>query len=77
MTIRLLTQREEFERWDIRLANTEVIPLAVWPIAKFLLKRSGPNAPSTIRDVLFLKFHALYNAKAIVDCLENQFTCPV
>jgi hypothetical protein len=46
----------------------------MWPIAKSLLKRYAPRAPTTIHGFSGLKFHPSEKANAIVDCLENQFT---
>jgi hypothetical protein len=41
---------------------------------KHLIKRDGSNVPTVIHGPLDLKFYPLDEAKAIVDCLENQFT---
>jgi hypothetical protein len=44
------------------------------PIAKSLLKRDGPRAPTAIHDLSVLKFHPSEKANAIADCSENHFT---
>jgi hypothetical protein len=46
----------------------------MWPIAKSLLKRDGPRAPTAIHGASGLKFHLSEKANAIADCLEVQFT---
>jgi hypothetical protein len=61
------------ERWEIKLANTDVSPEAIWPIAKSFMKRSGPKEPTAIHGPFGLTFHLLEKANAIADCLENQF----
>jgi hypothetical protein len=62
------------ERWETKIGNAEVTPQAIWPIAKFLLKRDGPMAPTAIHDASGLKFLPSEKANAIADCLEIQFT---
>jgi hypothetical protein len=71
--IRRLTRRKALERWENKIANCEVTPQAIWPIAKSLVKRDGPREPTVIHGSLGLKFHPLEKAKATPDCLENQF----
>jgi hypothetical protein len=61
------------ERWETKIGNSEVTPQAVWPIAKSLIKRDGPNVQTSIYSPLGLKFRPLQKANAIADCLENQF----
>jgi hypothetical protein len=50
-----MTLKKALERWETMLANTEVTPQAVWPIAKSLANRDGPRAPTTIHGPLGLK----------------------
>jgi hypothetical protein len=69
-----MTLRKTLERWETRIGNCEVTPHAIWPIAKSLMKRDGPKAPTAIHGLLGLKYHPLEKASAIADCLENQFT---
>jgi hypothetical protein len=38
------------------------------------LKRGGPSPPTALHGSLDLKLLPLDKAKAIADCLENQFT---
>jgi hypothetical protein len=47
---------------------------AMWPIAKSLLNRDGPKAPTAIHGTLSLKFHPIDKTNMIADCLEKQFT---
>jgi hypothetical protein len=58
------------------IVNTEVIPQAILPIAKSLLKRDGPRVQIAIQGPsgLILLVHPSEKASAIADCLENQFT---
>jgi hypothetical protein len=73
-TIRRMTRRKALERWESRIGNCEVTPQEIWPIAKSLMKRDGPRAPTAIHGLLGLKFHPLEKANATADCLENLFT---
>jgi hypothetical protein len=69
-----MTRKKSLERWKTKISNTEVTPKAIWPIAKSLLKRAGPRAPTAIHGTSGLKFHPSEKANGIADCLENQFT---
>jgi hypothetical protein len=73
-TIRRMTPRKALERWKTRIGNCEVTPQAVWPVAKSLMKRDGPKAPTGIHGLLGLKYHLLEKDNAISDGLKNQFT---
>jgi hypothetical protein len=68
------TRRKALERWETKITNTEVKPQSIWPIAKSLMKRDGPKAPTAIRGPLCFIFHPLETTNAITDCLEKQFT---
>jgi hypothetical protein len=57
-----------------KIASTDVTLLAIWPIAKCLIKRNGPKVPTAVHDFFGVTFHPLEKANAIADCLENQFT---
>jgi hypothetical protein len=70
----MMIMMTELERWEIEIDNTEITPQAIWPIAKSLLKRDGPRAPTAIPRPPDLKFHPPEKANATADCLENQFT---
>jgi hypothetical protein len=50
-SIRRLSRRKALQRWETKTANTEVTysHIAIWPIAKSLMKRDGPKAPTVIR----------------------------
>jgi hypothetical protein len=67
-------EKQPLERRETKLANTELTPSAIWPIAKSLTNRDGPRAPTAIHGLLGLKYHPEDKANAIADCLENQFT---
>jgi hypothetical protein len=69
-----LTRRKALERWETKIANSEVTPQTIGPIAKSVMKRDGPKAPTAIRGPLGFIFHPLEKANAITDCLEKQFT---
>jgi hypothetical protein len=69
-----MTRKKALERWETKLANTELAPPAKWPIAKSLTHRDGPRAPTAIHGLLGLQYHPLDKATVIADCLENQFT---
>jgi hypothetical protein len=66
-----MTRKQALERWGTKICTT---PQAIWPIAKSLLKRNGPRAPTAIHGPSGLVFHPTEKANAIADCLENQFT---
>jgi hypothetical protein len=68
-----MTRKRALERWESKLANFEVTPLAIWPIAKLHTNKDGPRAPTTIHDPLEVTFHLL-EANTIADFLEKQFT---
>jgi hypothetical protein len=69
-----MTHRKALEWWETKVGNCEVTPQAVWPIAKSLMKRDGPKAPTTVLGPLETTYHPKKKANMIVDYLENQFT---
>jgi hypothetical protein len=69
-----MTRKKALERWETKIGSCEATPQCTWPIAKSLLKRDGPRAPTAIHGPLGLKFLPLEEANAIANCLENQFT---
>jgi hypothetical protein len=73
-TIRRMTQKKAMERWGTRLENCEVTPRAIWPIARALLNRDAPKAPTAVHGYSGLKFCPYEKANATADCLENRFT---
>ncbi|PNF41415.1 hypothetical protein B7P43_G14387 [Cryptotermes secundus] len=73
-SIRRMTRKKALERWETKISNAEVTPQCIWPIAKSLLKRDGPRAPTAIHGSSGLKFHPSEKANEIADCLETQFT---
>jgi hypothetical protein len=66
--------KKALERWGEKTGNCEVTPQSIWTIAKFLLKRDGPRAPTVIHGRSGIKFLPLEKANAIAECSENQFT---
>jgi hypothetical protein len=71
---RRMIRKKGVERWETKIGISEVTPQAIWPIAKSILKRDGPRAPTAIHGPSGLKFYPSQKANAIVDCLKNQFT---
>jgi hypothetical protein len=72
-TIGRMTRKKIIEQWETRLGNCEVTPLSLWPIARTLLNRDAPKAPTAIHGYHGLKFLLYDKANAIADCLENHF----
>jgi hypothetical protein len=69
-----MTRKKALEQWETKLCNAEVTPHAIWPIAKSLLRRNVPRAPTAIHGASGIKFIPLEKAIAIAECLEIQFT---
>jgi hypothetical protein len=63
-----MTRKKALERRETKIGNCEFTPQGIWPIAKSLLKRDGPRAPTAIHGPLGLKFLPLEKANAIADC---------
>jgi hypothetical protein len=70
----MIRKKKTLGQWETKLANTELTPQAIWPIAKSLNNRDGPRAPTAIHGLLGLKDHPEDKANANADCLANQFT---
>jgi hypothetical protein len=64
-----MTHRKALEWWETKVGNCEVTPQGLWPIAKSLIKRDGPKAPTAVHGPLGIE-----RANVITDCSENQFT---
>jgi hypothetical protein len=41
-------RKRALEKWETKIANFEVTPQAIWPIAKSLANRGEPRAPSVV-----------------------------
>jgi hypothetical protein len=67
-----MVRKRALERWGTKLANCEVTPQAMWPIAKSHTKRGESKAPTEIRCPLGPIFYPIDKASIIADCLENQ-----
>jgi hypothetical protein len=67
-----MVRRRAVERWETKLANCEVTPQAIWPIAKSSQK--GVDQ-STICNSWSLRpiFYPIDKANIIADCLDDQF----
>jgi hypothetical protein len=62
-----MTRKKTLEQWQTKVSNAEVTPQAIWPIAKSILKRDGPRAPTAIHSASGLKYHPFEKANAIAD----------
>jgi hypothetical protein len=69
-----MTRRKALGRCKTKAGNCEVTPQALQPIAKLLMKRNGPRAPTADDGSLGITYHLDENANVIMDCLENNFT---
>jgi hypothetical protein len=69
-----MTGKRALEQWETKIANCDVTPQAIWPVAKFLTNRGRPKAPSVIHRRLSPIFYPINKASIIADCLENQYT---
>jgi hypothetical protein len=65
-----MVQKRAPESWEAKLANCEVAPQTIWPIAKSLKKSGGPKVPSAIHGPIF---YPKDKANMTENCLENQF----
>jgi hypothetical protein len=72
-TISRMTRRKALGKWGTKV---EVTHQALWPVAKSIMKRDGPNAPTIVHAPLQITYHPNEKANVIADCLENQFTSP-
>jgi hypothetical protein len=62
-----MTEKKALEQWEMTLAITEATPQAIWPIAKSLINRDGPRAPTAIHGPLGVKCYLLEK--------ESQCSC--
>jgi hypothetical protein len=69
-----MTHRNTLERWEIKVRNCEVTLQVLWPVAKLLMKKDGPKAPTAVLDPLGITYHSNKKANAIADCIKNHFT---
>jgi hypothetical protein len=67
---------QALEQWETKTTNSKDMPLAIWPIAKSLIKRDGTKTPNTIHGPLGLKFHPLKKANRIAGYTKNS-SCPM
>jgi hypothetical protein len=71
---RRMTRRKALELWETKVGNFDVTPQALWPVAKSLMKRDGPQVPTAVHGSLGITCHPNEKANAIAHCLENRFT---
>jgi hypothetical protein len=57
-----MVPKRALERLETKLANCEVTPQAIWPVAKSLTKRGGPKASSAIHSPLGPLFYPISEA---------------
>jgi hypothetical protein len=72
-TLRRIAQKTALERWETKIQNCEVTPQAIWLIAKSLIKRGGPKAPTSNHGPLCPVFYPKEKANVIANYLENLF----
>jgi hypothetical protein len=65
-SIRRMTRKKALERWETKLANTELTPPAIWPLAKSLTNRDGPRAATAIHGLLGPNYHPVDKANSIL-----------
>jgi hypothetical protein len=53
-----MTRRKTLKRWEIEVGNCAVTPHALWLIAKSLMKRDGPTAPTAVHGPLGITYHS-------------------
>jgi hypothetical protein len=51
-----MIRRKQLEGWETKLSNCDVTPEAIRPIAKSLMNRDSPRAPSATHDSSGFKF---------------------
>jgi hypothetical protein len=66
-----MTPRKTLEERDTKIENYEVTPQATWPIAKSLMTRDEPKAPTAIHGPSGLKHHPSEKGSTIDDSLEK------
>jgi hypothetical protein len=73
-----MIRKKALERWETKKDNTEVTPQAIWPIAKSLLKKDWPRAPTSIHGASGLKFHSSSNPTQLLTAWKissHTMTC--
>jgi hypothetical protein len=61
-----MTCRKTLEQWATKAGNCEVMSQALWPIAKSLMKRGEPKAPTAIHGPSGITYQP--NKKKQCDC---------
>jgi hypothetical protein len=52
-----VVRKRALVRWETKLANCEVTPQAIWPVAESLSKMGRPKAPSAIHGPYLSKIY--------------------
>jgi hypothetical protein len=68
-----MARKRALERWGTKLANCEITPKKIWPIAKSLSKSCGSKVPSAFQGPLGPILYPIDRINIIADCLEDQF----
>jgi hypothetical protein len=68
-----MARKKALEQWETKVRNFEVTPQAVWPIAKSVMKRDGPNTSNSVHGPSKITYHTNEKANLNADCLETQF----
>jgi hypothetical protein len=63
-TIRRITWKKASKRWETKLSKCEVTPHAIWCLAKSVMKRYRPKAPTAIHGPSCLRFLLLEKANS-------------
>jgi hypothetical protein len=67
---------KSIRQWETKIANPKVMPLAIWPIVKSLIKRDRTKAPNTVHGPLGLKFQPLKKVDRTADYFEKTVHAP-
>jgi hypothetical protein len=68
------TRKRALRRWGTKVANFEVIPQAIWPVAKYLMNRDGPRTPTVIHCLLSPNFLPLEKPNATAWKSSSQYS---
>jgi hypothetical protein len=67
-----MTQRNVIDGWETKISNSEVTLHGIWPLAKSLMNKDKPKAPTAIHGPSGLKFLPLKKANTIADCQSRD-----
>jgi hypothetical protein len=66
-----MAKKRAIERWETKLANCEVTPKTIWPVAKSLTNKNGPKALFATRGPLSTKFYPIDKVKIRAEYLKH------